>query len=461
MTPALKTSAILAIAVSASTAALTLPQGNAAKSTQPGAASSTSALLQLSSTLGSTYVLQGSHVAYMAVSLTAPEQRHAKRPKVDLSVVLDRSGSMEGEKLSQAKLAARQLIANLDINDRFSIVSYGTDVKLLMPTTLATESAKQAALMTISEIYSDGGTNLSGGLEMGRQQLASLQGRSRRVQRIVLISDGQANEGIVNPEQLANLASSTADNGISITTVGVGLDFDERTMTQISTSGRGNYYFAESAAQLSELFQTELSHLGATVATGISLRVKTSPDVEVREILGYPMVKEGDSWILNVPDMRAGETRKVIVALQVNAQSLKRLSIANLSARFIDASSGETETTSNSLFAVVTADLQQVNQNRDALANRLIERALTAKAIDTATELYEQGRSADAQALIQQRTSKAQSVAADLMDEEFASEMQEAQVMINRNFAEAPAMGSARGKKARKANRNAAYQMRK
>ena len=214
MTPALKTSAILAIAVSASTAALTLPQGNAAKGTQPGLRSSTSSILQLSSTLGSTYVLQGTHLAYMAVSLTAPEQLHQKRPKVDLSVVLDRSGSMEGEKLSQAKLAARQLIANLDIQDRFSIVSYRTDVKLLMPTTLATESAKQAALMTISEIYSDGGTNLSGGLEMGRQQLASLQDRSRRVQRIVLISDGQANEGIVNPEQLADLASSTADDGV-------------------------------------------------------------------------------------------------------------------------------------------------------------------------------------------------------------------------------------------------------
>ena len=458
----LKTSAILATAGAVSIAALLLTQRKPAAATDgppPPITAAQSKALNLNASLASTHLLAGSHTAYMAVTLEAPKQDHLARPDVDLAVVFDRSGSMEGEKLSQAKLAARQLITGLENGDRFSITAYGTDVDVLFPSTVATDQAKQAALMTISQIYTDGGTNMSGGILAGRSQLLGLGASNQRVQRIVLISDGQANEGIVGKSELADLASQSAQQGVSITTVGVGLDFDEQTMTRIAVSGRGNYYFAESADMLAQLFSTELSRLGATVATRVQLRIAPQPGAEVLEVLGYETIRSGGQLLVNVADMHAGETRKVIVALQVQTPNKASMSLAKLEASFFEPGATQMVTLSRSLGAEITSNQALVDNGRDMQSNRLIERALTAKAIERATALYEQGDSAEAARVMTTRTEASQAIAGALDDAVFAAEMAETEQRVKSNFAQAPAAASAGGKKARKSNRKDAYQL--
>jgi len=457
---ALKTSAILATAGAVSIAALLLTHGKPAAATDvPPPTTAQSKALKLRASLASTHLLAGTHTAYMAVTLEAPDQEHLARPDVDLAVVFDRSGSMDGEKLSQAKLAARQLISGLENGDRFSITAYGTEVDVLFPSTVATEQAKQAALMTISQIYTDGGTNMSGGIVAGRSQLLSLGASNDRVQRIVLISDGQANEGIVGKTELANLASQSAQQGVSITTVGVGLDFDEQTMTRIAVSGRGNYYFAESADMLAQLFSTELSRLGATVATRVQLRIAPMPGVEVQEVLGYDTVRSGNQLLVNVADMHAGETRKVIVALQVQAPNKGSMSLAGLEASFFEPGSTQMLNLSRTVNAEITSNQVLVDNGRDMQSNRLIERALTAKAIEEATELYEQGNRAEADRVMTTRNQRSQAIAADLDDSVFAAEMKATEQRVKSNFAQAPSAGSTGGKKARKSNRKDAYKL--
>lgn len=458
MTPALKTSGILAAAAALSAAALLLSQGATPPASADESAPPQSSTLGLRAQLASSHVLVGDHNAYMAVSLTAPGQEKMQRPMVDLAVVLDRSGSMEGENLSQAKLAARQLISNLDNADRFSLTVYGTDVEVLFPSTVATEAAKQSALAIISSIYTDGGTNLSGGLTAGQSQLLSLSETTGRVQRIVLISDGQANEGIVDREELSNLAYRTSAQGISITTVGIGLDFDEQTMTRIAVSGRGNYYFAESADMLAELFDTELKRLGATVATRINLRITPQEMVQVREVIGYPLVRQGHDWIVNLPDMHAGETRKVIVALRVQGSGSGTMQLADVSATFTSADSGEVQALNQSLRAQLTTQQSVVDNHRDRDANRLIERARTAQVIDQATALYEGGKREKAQQLMRARSQAVQAVAAELDDAAFGLEIDAMEKEISGSFAKAPA-GSASGKRSRKAGRKKSYDL--
>lgn len=461
MTKALKTTSILAFAAALSAASLLLSPAKSPAGAKGGGQKASVGVLHMNAKLASSYVLQGEHDSYMAITLTAPENPGQERPDVDVAVVVDRSGSMEGEKLAQAKLAARQLIGNLHQNDRFSIVAYGTEVDVLVPTTLAGDGAKQAALDAISAIYTDGGTNLSGGLQAAQSQLVGLTGVSSRVQRIVLLSDGQANEGIVNPADLARLAANSSAQGVSITTVGIGLDFDEKSMTGIALSGGGNYYFAESADMLATLFDTELQKLGATAATQIRLQLKGAENVQIREIIGHSMVRQGDAWVVSVPDMHAGETRKVVVALRIQAKGAGLMPLTEIAATYIDAADGSNGLAQNEVFASVTANQQVVNQNRDTISNRLIERALTAQAIDEATLLYEQGRGTEAQKLINTRTVSAQNNAMAMDDAEFAEEMNAAQEAVNHNFAIAPGSTSTGGKRARKANRNAAYKMMK
>ncbi len=460
MTPALRTSAILTAAAALSAAALLLAQAStpSAIAEEPPPPEAQSKALSLRAQLASSHVLYGEQQAYMAVSLTAPDQKHMQRPMVDLAVVLDRSGSMDGAKLVQAKLAARQLIANLDASDRFSLTVYGSDVEVVFPTTIASSTAKESAFSAISAIYTDGGTNLSGGLAAGQSQLLGLSDIKGRVQRVVLISDGQANEGIVNRDELAQLAYQASMHGVSITTVGIGLDFDEQTMTRIAVSGRGNYYFAENADMLGELFDTELTRLGATVATQIRLRISPQQGVEIREILGYPMRRVGNDWLVNIPDMHAGETRKVIVAMGVQGSGSGKMQLTKVHADFVTPKHGELESLSKSVVAVLTKNQEVVDNHRDRNANRLIGRALTAQAIDQATALYERGQADQAQLLMQARSRKAQELAAALDDGDFAAEMATTTKGISDSFSKAPP-SSKGGKRSRKAGRNKSYKL--
>ncbi|MEM9494266.1 MAG: VWA domain-containing protein, partial [Myxococcota bacterium] len=229
MTPAGKTSAILLVAgLVAAGAALLSPRGAAPPPLEP--LEPTRAIdasgITLSAQFPSTHIAHGLGETHLAVTITAPSDGKRDRPPVNVAVVIDRSGSMSGEKLVHAKRAARHLVGQLRPGDRFAIIAYGSEVGVVFPSTPVSAASRSAAYQAIDSIYDDGGTNLSGGLIAGRDQILHSADPST-VQRIVLISDGLATMGMIEREQLARLAGETAQRAISITTVGVGLDFDE------------------------------------------------------------------------------------------------------------------------------------------------------------------------------------------------------------------------------------------
>jgi Ca-activated chloride channel family protein len=373
-------------------------------------------------------------------------------------VVIDRSGSMAGEKLLHAKEAARQLVSQLRPTDRVAIISYGSDVNVVYPSADATPQAKAEALQAIMAIHDDGGTNLSGGLVQGREQIA-LYRKKGAVERVVLISDGQANEGIVHPDGLAQLAAETAQRGVSITTVGVGLDFDERVMTRIAVSGRGNYYFAENSFMLAQMFTQELDKLGSTAATQVRLSLQAAPGVDVLEAYGYPMTRSGDSILIPVADLHSGETRKVVVRMRLNAITPGDMKVADIGVSFQPTTSPEPHALTIATHTTVTDQEALVREGRDIEAMRHIERARTAQIINEATIQYESGNAGAALQMIQRQQQQARTIAIDLGDDAFAAEMDKAADSVSEEFKAAPAAGSSDGKRARKANRKRAYDM--
>jgi Ca-activated chloride channel family protein len=323
----------------------------------------------------------------------------------------------------------------------------------------ATEGAKSAAYRAIAAIYEDGGTNLSGGLIAGREQVQQ-NPESGAVARVVLISDGLANEGLVARERLAALATETARRGVSITTVGVGLDFDEQTMTRIAVSGRGNYYFAENSFALAELFGRELDKLAATTATDVRLSIVPTSGVEIVEVYGYPMQSEGGRIIVPVADMRSGETRKVVLRLRIGAQRAGAIEVAGVGVMFRPTGSLETRTVKTWARAVVTERNEEVLAGRDRGAIRHIERARTAKMINEATAQYESGDAAAAMQMLRRQAAQTKSLAKALGDEELAQEIEEVAGSAGSGFAAAPAKpGSNAGKRASKASRKSAYDL--
>jgi Ca-activated chloride channel family protein len=147
---------------------------------------------------------------------------------------------------------------------------------------------------------------------------------------MVLMSDGQANEGVYDRGELAQLASDTATHGISISTVGVGLDFDEVTMQRLANVGHGSYYFVEDTANLAAMFSRELGSLSETVASQVGLVLTDGPGARIVEAYGYPMERVGSHAIIPIADLRAGETRKVVLRAQLAPAHTGPLTITEL-----------------------------------------------------------------------------------------------------------------------------------
>jgi len=183
--------------------------------------------------------------AYLQLTLTTPNIISEKRRKpMNLSVVIDRSGSMSDQrKMEYAKKAFVSLVDQLQSNDILSIVIYD-DVVEVIRCAQKIGNDKQSIKRLIDEVYPRGSTNLGGGLVEGLRQSEKYAGKEF-VNRVVLLSDGLANVGITDPVELNRIAKRYRNKSISVTAMGVGLDYNENLMMGISESGGGNYYFIE------------------------------------------------------------------------------------------------------------------------------------------------------------------------------------------------------------------------
>ncbi|MCK5799587.1 MAG: VWA domain-containing protein, partial [Deltaproteobacteria bacterium] len=253
---------------------------------------------------------------FLQVDLQGKTGPKTTRLPLDVGVVIDRSGSMAGAKLAHAKAAARRLVEHLHDGDHVAIVTYGSDVTLLVPSRRVDDTSRRQILATIDRITDRGGTFLSGGLRAAATALRHTF-NGQHVTRIILISDGQANEGITTKPGLANLAQQTARGGISVTTMGVGLDFSEDVMTAIAEHGNGHYYFIKDSTSLAGIFDRELNKMMATVARRPRLQITLDPGVELVSLYGYDYSRHGQRLDLALPDLFAKQHRRVTLKLRI------------------------------------------------------------------------------------------------------------------------------------------------
>ena len=389
---------------------------------QPGLPASDEGLT-LTARLQSTSMPSGAHDEDIALAITAPARTAQARPPLTLAVVIDRSGSMEGQPMANAKAAALRLVDALAPSDTFSILTFSTKAEMVSRMAPATEEAKARARAAITQIYDDGGTCTSCGLELAVDQLGAAQHQDGGVDRIVLISDGHANEGLWDKDQLVQLASRIASGGASISTVGVGLDFDEVTMTRIAEVGRGNYYFVENTANLGAMFARELGGLADTVASDVHVTLRDVPGATAVETFGYPASRDGGGLVIPVADVRAGETRKVIVRIRVAAGAsaigaTRMVATPELTWRSVGPGAGALglRHAYARLVAEITDDAAAIAAGVDHTAVQEVEAARSARALDEATLVYETQGYAAAERVLQVRAQAIQARAAAIGD---------------------------------------------
>ena len=353
--------------------------------------------------LASKQILVNAGSQDIAVMIQMPGNGEAARPPLSLAVVIDRSGSMNGAPLRNAERAAAELVDQLRPEDAFTIVTYSSGDETVFPMARASTANKAAAKAAIEHIIDDGGTCISCGITRGAAELASSPIRGG-LRRMVLISDGQANEGLWDRDELAQLASDTAARGVSISSVGVGLDFDELTMIRLAEVGHGNYYFVEDTANLGAMFAKEMGGLADTVATDVKLVVTEARGTHIDGAYGYPITMPNFSpgaVVIPVADLRFGESRKIILHATLAAGSVGTLAVGRFELSWRSPTAGTAERASTTLATRVTTDTRAVTASVDRAALGAIEEARTARALEDATITYEKQGSEAAQRQLQ------------------------------------------------------------
>lgn len=222
---------------------------------------------------------------YLQVDIYSKEVSRRERIPLNIALVIDRSGSMASErKLDYAKQAAEFVVRNLDREDVLSLVTYESQVQVVVPAQAVQN--KRNILSIIKGINTGGSTNLSGGMLEGYSQTAK-HWKTGQVNRVLLLSDGLANQGITKSEKLQAICRDKISTGMSISTFGVGADFDEDLMLNLAEHGNGNYYFIGSPDQIPTIFSREMTGLLAVAAQNVRIAVETAPKVKVEKVFGY------------------------------------------------------------------------------------------------------------------------------------------------------------------------------
>ncbi len=230
---------------------------------------------------------------YVLVRLQAPPADLSAPPRpLHVALVLDRSGSMGGDKIRLAREAAAKALQMLRPIDRFSLVCFDYQIDVVQPSTPATPEAIRSANHALNGIEARGGTNLSDAWSEGCRQLSECFS-SAAVTRCILLTDGQANAGITDSAQLTTLAGGLRTAGIHTSAFGLGRDFDEMLLTAITTAGGGRFCYVEHAAQIPDFLQSELGEALEVTVRGVTLQLRPSAGVSI-ELLSHFDVRDVD-----------------------------------------------------------------------------------------------------------------------------------------------------------------------
>lgn len=354
----------------------------------------------MTSRLSHPYITPGSSDVFVTVDVTGAEVPGSRRSPVNLALVIDRSGSMNGYKLAQAKQAARQLVGMLKEEDRLSIVHYGSDVKSL-PSLQATSANRERMLQYIEGIWDEGGTNIGAGLMTGQHQVNTARSQYQ-VNRIILISDGQPTEGITDEEGLKRVVKNIRAEGVTVSSIGVGTDFNEDLMQAFAENGAGAYGFLADAGKLAGIFQKDLQQATTQVARNVELSFELPEGVTLGEVLGYQAHQAGRTVRVAMPDFSAGQTERVVARVTVTGSTVgQAVNVTGLKLTYTDLLKDGTVESTASLSAMVTDHREEVLAKQDKDATVYAARARSAANLQKAAEALKVGRRDEARQLIQ------------------------------------------------------------
>lgn len=322
---------------------------------------------------------------------------------MNLALVIDRSGSMKGDRIANAMTAAVGAIERLRDGDSVTVVAFDSSAQVVVPPTRVSSQTRTSMENAIRGIRLGGDTCISCGMQEAMQQLAQTSLSGDRVNRMILLSDGATNSGIKDVPGLRAMASRMTGKGVTISTIGVDVDFDEKVMAALAAEGNGRHYFVANPSALPAVFSQEFDDILASVAKEAELSIELAPGVEVAEVFDRSFRREGSKIIVPFGTFSAKQEKTVLVKLRVPADREGSQPVADVKLAYRDLVKKSDGSVSGNLSLAIRSDGSEQKELDPFVAAR-VERSRTASTLTEANKLFEAGRVAEARAKLATRS---------------------------------------------------------
>ncbi|MHC4552217.1 MAG: vWA domain-containing protein [Planctomycetota bacterium] len=311
----------------------------------------------------------GVQTVYLRVGLTGCEPKIlSERVPVNVAIVIDKSGSMSGEKIQKAKEAAILAVHRLKSTDIVSVVLYDSDVQVLVPATKLTK--KEQIIRQIRTVNAGGSTALYAGVQNGADEVRKFIA-ANKVNRIVLLSDGLANVGPQSPNELGRLGANLVEEGISVTTIGLGLGYNEDLMSQLAYKSDGGHYFAEHADELAGVFDDEFGRATSVVAQDVTIEIICGEGMRPVRILGREGTIKDRIVKLDIQSIYGSHEKYVIVEVELPADIRRTMNgkngrqLADVRFRYRDMTADKHVSDADNFTIRFTGSNDEVDKNRN------------------------------------------------------------------------------------------------
>ena len=321
-----------------------------------------------------------------------------ERTPVNVSIVLDRSGSMSGDKIARAKEAAVMAINRLRADDIVSVVTYDHNVNVVVPATKLND--RYDIIRRIEKIRVGGNTALFAGVSKGAAEVRKFFDRNR-VNRIILLSDGLANVGPSSPGELGDLGRSLGRDGISVSTFGLGLGFNEDLMTRLALNSDGNHAFVESAIDLARVFEREFGDILSVAAQDVEVTITCGNGIRPVRIIGRAGEIHGNRVTLAMNQLYSNQEKFVMLEVEVPATSDGRaLELADVEVAYRNMQSKKNERIAKTLGIQATSSRAKVDKTLNKGTVEDYYKQLANDASEKAIEFRDAGKKEEAKKVL-------------------------------------------------------------
>jgi Ca-activated chloride channel family protein len=330
----------------------------------------------------------------------------SQRPPMDLSLVIDASGSMSSEnRLGHAKIAASSLLETLHDGDIVSVYAFSDQVYEFAAPTVVSAQTRASLMQAVDSIQTMGGTNLHAGLSAGEARVMSAP-PSHSVRRVIVISDGMANIGPSSPEELGMVAAMGTDHGVQVSAIGVGLQYDERTLGALTIRSSGRLYHLEQPSQMATILRTEFDRLQQTVASDAFVEFVPAQGVQLMQEQSMPGQLMSDGrYRVPLGSLFSGQHRELLVRTRITANRAGNMPMATARLVYHDPSGAHAEhaqTLAVSVNATQDSNALNTESARDARVGAMVASNVAAQSQLRAVQMLNEGHAEQAAQQLQE-----------------------------------------------------------